>query len=491
MRNNRKLPFVALFAALLFGFSACSSLVDDLNADLNNPGDASAELTFTGVELANITVHEGYHSLMTSIWTGHYMGVDRQWADFQVYNPAATNFDGMWNNAYYGVLRNARLVLQKTETQNIKVMSGMTKVLMAHTMGTMTALYGDIPFTEAARIEEFPNAKYDGQLAIYAELQKMLDEAIGDLATGVGIPRTNTDIHFNGDPKKWIEVAYTLKARFHTDTRDYPAAAAAAQKGISTGANSLVAPHGLILNNNQNLIYSFLAVSRTGDAAAATASGQVTYLARLIDPTSTIYRGNAKTDETARFNFYYLRRGVNVQNRLEPNTVKRDTLVGFMSIDAPFPMVSFQENKLMRAELAARANNFADALKELNEYRDWLGKGGYINATTFARSPKKYLAYGEADFLSGGLENANGSLTKEEALLREILEERYVTFYCQTVAWNDERRTRTEKTGIKLTPNNGNQLPWRFIYSQNELNGNALAPKPDPGVFKAIPIYNK
>lgn len=491
MKNNKNIPLIALIAVWLFGLSACDSLVDNLNNDLNNPTDASAELMFTGVELANITVHEGYHSLMTSIWTGHYMGVDRQWADFQVYNPAATNFDGMWTNAYYGVLRNARLVLQKTEAQNIKVMSGMTKVLIAHTMGTMTALYGDIPFTQAARIEEFPNAKYDSQLDIYAELQKMLDEAIADLETGVGIPKASTDIHFNGDPKKWIEVAYTLKARFYTDTRDYAAAAAAAQKGISTGANSLIAPHGTILNNNQNLIYSFLAVSRIGDAAAATASGTVTHLARLIDPASTAYRGNAKTDETARFNFYYLRRGVNVPNRLEPNTVKRDTVVGFMSMDAPFPMVTYQENKLMRAELAIRNSNFADALKELNEYRDWLGKGGYLNTVTFSRFTKKYQAYEEADFASGGMENADGSLTKEEALLREILEERYVTFYCQTIAWNDERRTRNEKVGIKLTPNNGSQLPWRFIYAQNELNGNALAPKPDPGVFKVISIYSK
>lgn len=487
----KKLSLTTLLAIWLFGLSACDSLVGGLNDDLNNPTDASAELTFTGMELANITVHEGYHSLMTSIWTGHYMGVDRQWADFQVYNPGAANFDGMWNNAYYGVLRNARLVLQKTEAQNIKVMSGMTKVLMAHTMGTMTALYGNIPFTEAARIEEFPNAKYDEQLAIYGELQKLLDGAIADLETGVGVPRANTDIHFNGDPKKWIEVAYTLKARFYTDTREYAAAATAAQRGISTGANSLIAPHGTVLNNNQNLIYSFLAVSRIGDAAAATAGGQVTYLARLLDPTSSLYRGNTKTDETARFNFYYLHRGVNVPNRLEPNTVKRDTLVGFMAVDAPFPMVSYQENKLMRAELAVRANNFADGLKELNEYRDWLGRGGYINATTFGRFSKRYAAYAEADFLSGGMENADGSLTKEEALLREILEERYVTFYCQTIAWNDERRTRQEKFGIKLTPNIGNRLPWRFIYAQNELNGNALAPKPDPGVFQVIPIYGR
>lgn len=483
--------YISLFIlTITMSLSACETIVSDLNEDLNNPTDAPAELMFTGIELATASVHEGYNSLLSSIWSGYYYGYDRQWADFHVYNVAGSYFDGMWSSSYYGIHRNARLILQKIEPSGIKVMAGMTKVIMAHNLGTMTALYGDIPFTQAAQLEEFPNAKYDSQADVYAGTQKLLDEAIKDLESGVGIPRAGTDILLGGDPKKWIEVAYTLKARFYMDTKEYAAAATASAKGISKAVNSMYFPHGTIQNQNQNFIYNFLAVSRIGDGAAVTKANEPCYLLKIIDPTLTgSYRGNAKTDETARFNFYYLRQGVNVANRVEPNTVKRSNVVGFMSIDAPFPMVTFQENKLTQAELSARSGNFSEALKYLNEHRAFMNTGGgYINSVTASNFSYKYLPYEDKDFEAGGMENTAG-IPKNDALLREILEERYVTFYCQTLGWNDERRNRTSAVGVKLTPNAGTKLPWRFIYSQNEINGNPLAPKPVPGVFDNMAIY--
>ena len=478
------LPFVLSLILV-----SCESLVDNLNDDLNNPTDAPAELMFTGVELAVASVHEGYNSLLSSVWNGYYFGYDRQWADFHVYNVAASYFDGMWSSSYYGINRNALLILQKTEPQGIRVLAGMTKVLMAHNLGTMTALYGDIPFTQASRLEEFPNAVFNSQQEVYEGVQKLLDDAIADLESGKGIPTAGTDIFLNGDPKKWIQVAHTLKARFYTDTRNYPLAAVAAAKGISSAASSMYMPHGPIQGQNQNFIYSFLAISRIGDAAAVTKANDPCHLVQLLDPTlAASYRGNAKTDETARFNFYYLRQGVNVPNRIEPNTQKTATKVGFMSLDSPFPLVTFQENILTRAEMAVRGGNFDQGLAFLNQYRAYLNGGGYIATTTLANFSSKYLPYSTADFETGGLENSGG-LTAANALLKEILEERYVTFYCQTLGWNDERRNRKSPLGIKLKPNAGNQLPWRFIYSQNEINGNPLAPNPVPGVFDAPAIY--
>lgn len=479
----------SLILSLMLAFASCESMYDGLNDDLNNPTDAPAELMFTGVQLAAALVNEGFHSPLTSVWSGYYIGYDRQWADFQVYNVAGSNFDDMWNASYYGVHRNALIILEKIEPQGIRVLAGMTKVMMAHNLGTMTALYGDIPFREAAQLEKFPNARFDPQNEVYAGLQTLLDEAIQDLESGAGIPSAGTDVFLNGDPKKWLEVAYTLKARFYTDTKNYPAAALAAAKGIKVPANSMYIPHGSIQGQNQNFLYAFLAVSRSGDAAAVTRANVPAYLVQILDPAQPgTYRGNAKTDETARFNFYYLRQGVNVPNRIEPNTQKRATQVGFMSVDAPFPLVTFQENKLTQAEMAVRAGDFDGGLAFLNEYRAYLNTGGYMNPVTAANFSHKYLPYVSADFEAGGMEN-KGSLPKADALLREILEERYVSFYCQTLGWNEERRNRQNPLGVKLPINAGTQLPWRFIYSQNEINGNPLVPKPVPGVFDAPAIY--
>jgi len=71
--------YISLLAlAFTLTFTGCESMVSGLNDDLNNPTDAPAELMFTGVELAVASVHEGYNSLLSSIWSGYYIGYDRQ-----------------------------------------------------------------------------------------------------------------------------------------------------------------------------------------------------------------------------------------------------------------------------------------------------------------------------------------------------------------------------------------------------------------------------
>ena len=99
----------------------------------------------------------------------------------------------------------------------------------------------------------------------------------------------------------------------------------------------------------------------------------------------------------------------------------------------------------------------------------------------------KYNPYIQSDFESGGIENLD-NITKEDALLREILEERYITFYGQIEGFNDVRRTRKELHGIKLMPNSGDKLPERFLYPQSEIDANPNTPSPIPGFFEPTRI---
>ena len=187
---------------------------------------------------------------------------------------------------------------------------------------------------------------------------------------------------------------------------------------------------------NQNSYFSFLASTRTGDINAVGA-----YNVGLLNPASTRNRNNAKTIETARFKFYYLENGVNTPGKIEPNTTGT---TGFFAQTASFPLITYQENILTLAESAIRSGKgFATALGHLNAYRAWLNTGGNINPTYLTAGSYKYEPYVAADFAAGGIENADG-ITADNALLREILQERYVSFYGQHIGWNDERRTRAE-----------------------------------------------
>ena len=482
----------SLLALLVLSTLACESIVEDLNDDPNNPSDAPAELIFTGVQLANATTHAGLTARMTAMWTGQMKGVDRQWGDFHVYNAGASNFTNMWDNIYYGTLRNSRIVLEKIEPLNIRVFAGMTKVTQAHCMANATALWGDIPFTQAAQIEEFESPLFDNQMDIYATLQSLLDDGIADLESGIGVPTSGTDIYYDGDPASWTAAAYTLKARLYLDTKQYDLALQAAENGISSFDGSMYLPHGTTNDADRNMYWDFLGPSRGGDIAAEDAQGEA-YLVTLLDPASDNYRGNAKTDETARFNYYYLgaAQAVNTPGSIEPNTLslsQGDTLNGMFAENASFPLITYQENILTLAETSVRAGDFDAGLAYLNEYRAFLNDGGYIDPTYQAAFTSAYAPYAAEDFAAGGMENMD-NIAANDALLREIVEERYVAFYGQTIAWNDERRTRGSVEGIPLAPNFGTQLPWRFVYSQDEINGNSNAPDPVPGPFENMAIY--
>ena len=477
MKRLYKLISVALLGLTAM---ACNSIVDGLNVDPNNPTGATASLLLTGTEIANMATQEGMASRLTTIWDGYLTGADRQWLDYYNYNVSAGIYDSDWNLVYQGVNANALLTIEQATALGNRKMVAIAKILRANALATGTELWGDIPFDQAGNSALYPNPAFEPQATVYTKLIALIDDAIADLNTGIGTVSTE-DIHFGGDAAKWKQTAYTLKARLLTDTKQYDAAYTTAQSGVSTYANSLYAPHGSIANVNQNQFYTFLTIQRTGDIFAVGA-----YNAGLLNPAGTRYRGNSKTIETARYRFYYLENSVNTAGRIEPNTSGTS---GFFAQSASFPLITYQENILTLAEMALRSGKgFTTALGHLNAYRAFLNGGGYINTTYLTAGNYKYEPYTAADFATGGIENADG-ISADDALLREILQERYISFYGQHIGWNDERRNRNDPYGIKLTPNSGTRLPSRFIYSQNELNSNASAPKAFPTTFDVMSIY--
>ncbi len=469
---------------LTLALTACESMVQNLNVDPNNPTNASANLILTGTQLANVTVQEGHTARVVGMWAGYFTGSDRQYKDINNYNVTGSSFDQIWENVFYGVVEQTKLVIARSEPINNRLVMGIAKIVQANAVGTATACWGDVPFSEAGDIIQFPNPKFDAQADVYAGLQTLLDGAIKDLESGIGTSPGAADIHFGGASAKWLAAAYTLKARFYQETRQYALAYAATQKGVTSAANALVAPHGSTLNANENLMYAFIARNRVGDLNAVG-----TAITKLLDPTATAtYRGNTKTDETARFNFYFLTRNASGAIPIIPNTSSTTTQKGVFAQTAAFPLVSYEENLLTAAEAGARSAGFVVGLEKLNAFRKYMSTGGYIDPTyRTAALTFKYDPYVTDDFAAGGLLNRD-RITPELALLREILQERYVTFFGQKLGFIDLRRTRKEAVGMKLTPNAGTQLPERLIYSEAELFSNTSAPKTVPGIFVATPV---
>ncbi len=456
--------------------TSCSQMVEGINDDPNSITESSFGNILTGAEVGNTLFQTGESARRSGIFAGQYTGIDRQHLGFTQYQVTTSDFDGLWYDAYVNAFRNA-VVAEQNLMDNGRggISLGITQALEAYVIGMLTSLYGDVPYQEAANIEQ-QNPQFEDQTEVYAEVQNQLDMAIENLQSGEGRPAGGSEIYFDGDPQKWIQVVYTLKARFYMHTQQYAEAYQASQNGISSFENSMYAPHGTA-DDNSNLNYQFFAVQvRQADLVVSD------FMTSLLQPGSanpipSNYRGNAKTDETARFNFLFNTTSVGVQ----PNTVD-----GFAAQAAPAPLVTYQENLLIKAEAGLRSQGFETGLAALNEFRAFMNNGGYL--VNYDAANLKYEPYSAEDFQSGGIENSEG-LSSEDALLREILQERYVTFFGLIEPFNDVRRTQGEENvRVPVEPNTGSQLPQRFLYPQTEIDRNENIPNPIPNFFEPTPV---
>ncbi len=468
------------FIGVLF---SCGDLVEDLNQNPNNPTSAPYDYVLTASEVGSIILQTGEATRRAGIFAGQFTGIGRQHQSYSDYLLAATDFDSQWRTTYSSIVRNAIVTEELAQAKGVQgVTLGITKVIKALALGTATSLWGDVPFDQAGKLE-FENPEFESQSVVYSKIQAMLDQAIVDLSAGTGRPSTGTEIYFNGAPVPWTQVAYTLKARYYMHTKEYANAYAAAQSGIgsdgSFDANDLKSPHGTA-GGDQNVHYQFFALaSRKSDLITSNFFASIIDANATRNPIPANYRGNAKTNETARYNYLLATTGFGVQ----PNTGTN----GFAQINAPGRMVTFAENQLILAEAGARAD-FNTGLARLNEFRAYMAAGGYLSNPN--PSNILYDAYVAADFDNLGIENPDG-LTPANALLREILQERYVTLFAQIEVFNDVRRTQAESiVRVPVVPNTGSQLPQRFLYSQDEINTNSSAPNPIPGLFVATEVNN-
>jgi hypothetical protein len=234
-----------------------------------------------------------------------------------------------------------------------------------------------------------------------------------------------------------------------------------------------------------------------------------------LDPNSPNYRGNAKTNENGRLNYYYAPfytfGGVNTGAAYDPNALvdfdwgNPTPYNGFFGATTSFPIATFQENQLILAEayMKQATPDHTSALGALNTLRQYYKTGAQFGTSTvYATGVPNWPAWGIngadvagvqyddyvlADFGPGGIDN-NGTDSQDQALLREILEERYVTLIGQIEGFNDERRTGNF-LNLPIQPGKPS-YPQRCLYSQIEVNTNPNVPTTGVGLFDKVASFS-
>jgi len=421
--------------------------------------------------LANTSAQAGHLNRIAGMYSGQLTGLSSLYSNIYGYNLSSAESVGTWSRIYIGVVPNVRHI--REQLPGDPLLQGIAKVLEAHAVGLGASLFGDVPYSEINN-EEVDDPSFDGQVSVLGAMVSLLDDAISDLSSA-GSRGLDEDLYFEGDADKWLAAANTLKARYLMTLRDYSGAYNAARSGISSSSGSMRhVPIGdaNVASGDKNLFWTILEGSRTGDIGS-----DGSYLSQLLDPASDIYRGNAKTDETARGAYSFVFETGGADN------------LGIIEQFEPMNLISFEENHLILAEAGARTQGLALGLQHLNEFRAWLDGGGRINAN-FSDMTAMYAPYEAGDFDTGGMENLDG-INPERALLREIIEERYVSGFGQFMPYDDARRLRKGDQEIAvpfpLNVSSASQHPERMPYSDDELNTNSNAPD-DPGIFSKTAV---
>jgi starch-binding outer membrane protein, SusD/RagB family len=252
MHRYRRSRLAALTAVVL-GLAACDDFIQGpgLTENPNSPTVATAEQLFVGVQARQAILQQGQLARTTTIWVQQLAGTFNQQKEYgSFYNYSENEVQASYNNVYVGGgLVDQRKVREAAAAAGNTRLEAIAMIYEAMTIGTATALWGDIVYREAvtAGIVE---PKLDPQQQVYEDVQRLLDEAIAKLQ---GAPSTplGLDLVYNGNPDRWRRAAYTLKARFHLHTAPrlgqaaYTAALAAANQGINEAPTTAAqAMHG-------------------------------------------------------------------------------------------------------------------------------------------------------------------------------------------------------------------------------------------------------
>lgn len=469
------------------GLNSCKKLTDGYSTDpvnITDPSVISNSKYLSGIEMSLIAVYEGDLAIYGGIWSNYFRGEIQQWAVFTNYIVTADDMNNTWQLIYNNVLKNHLILEEKAIAVHDFSLLAISQVNVALALGLAADLWGNVPYSEAGQYPAILNPKFDSQSSVYEAVQTLLDNALANFNKNSGT--TTGDFFLAGNKNTWIKVIHSAKARYYLHTKDYQKAIAEGLLGISTAGESLMATHGNTNLKNFNLYYAFMAINRSGYISARC------YAPTLLDPNHANYRGNAKTDESARLWWYYappggLKKDVKVY---VPNYACPDAkfdYTAFFGSNSPFPLITFEETRLTLAEayMKQAAPDPTSALFQLNLLRKYYHTGAPFLNSTYLKKTFKYQDYEMADFSAGGIANTKGE-DSNAALLREILEERYVSFIGQIEGWTDMRRTKNY-LGLPLADGK-TDFPKRLLYPQIEVNANTSTPA-GIGIYDDVPSF--
>lgn len=353
--------------------------------------------------------------------------------------------ENLWSSGFYAGSLASLIEIEALATEeNEEDLMAISLILQANGFGSLTNMYGDIPFSEAVKGASKSKPIYDLQSEVYQGIIGFLDEAIeiiGEKSTNSSI--ATEDLIFQGNMQSWKKLAYGLKARYLLNQR-----------------NRIPNKEQEILNLIEN---SFQSHAEQAEFTFDTNSNSPQYSYSTTRP-STLYLADFFIDQL-----------LNTNDPRRPKFAMEDFFWEYFIADefvpkwfeatATTPILSYTELLFMKAELSIYLGEAQTESTSLLE--EAISASMEENEVNFS---DETLSFIEAESNLVGL--------SEEEMVEQIMVQAHIAYfgynYYQT--WNNFRRTgypSLEPTTSLTTPINATgSIPVRFLYPQSELDYN-------------------
>ena len=463
------MKFLYKISLLVFGglsLVSCSNYLD-VNDNPNVATVADPRFLFVSEEVGlsnnrtmEIWVPVGLSAQVFASGGQNGWGIGEDQYDISIFSTGNT-----WRELYTNVIKNSNLAIEAAKVADPvnKNAIAQHEILQAYAFWELTSLWGDVPFTEAVKVD-ISEPKFDSQDVVLQGILDLLDEAIGyiDLASSLKI--VDQDLYFSGDMVKWSRFANALKLRVLFMMVDSDASKSTeiaalinADKGLKSNADNVLFPYYNQAGNynpQYNIFYTynggvnnwFFAINHT-----------LNLMKDGSDPRIPVYFNPGPDSDPDVF--------TSVSTTQNADETK-DAVIGsfFLQPDSPDPLMTYSEYLLLEAEAHARGfvGSMADADTKLRA------------AITANMQFMKVSASDIAGYLSGVPDLESVTATEAKTI---IAQQQWVDLFNRPLeAWTQWRRT--EIPAMTLPPGAlAGGLIRRWPYPPREVSANSKTPE--------------
>ncbi|WP_233861038.1 SusD/RagB family nutrient-binding outer membrane lipoprotein [Tenacibaculum piscium] len=259
MRKIYKQGVLALAISSLLVTSSCDN-VESLNTNTKAYTTPIPEALMTSAQVShnyflhNASVNDNNFRKYVQQWGA------REFKDEDQYSQAKRDLGASYYSSLYtgtlAKLYESKKFIQEQETFSAdeaiakKNKLAIIEIQVVNAYMTLVDLFGNVPYTEALDLANFPTPKYDEAKTIYLDLAKRITNAVNSLNTSVG-SFSSADLIYDGDVAKWKMYGNSIKLKMGLHLADVDA----------TKAKQLVEEayaSGVISSNADNTVMKYL-----------------------------------------------------------------------------------------------------------------------------------------------------------------------------------------------------------------------------------------